>query len=63
MTKTAQRARYTLEFKQEAVRLVEFKSWAVQFVVDRGDILPLHSISGPATGPPGLRAIELASNT
>jgi hypothetical protein len=60
MTKTAQRARYTLEFKQEAVRLVKFKSWAVQFVVDRGDILPLHSIhqwSGHrATGPPGLRA-------
>ena len=59
MTKTAHRARYTLEFKQEAVRLVEFKSWAVQFVVDRGDILPLHSISGPATGPPGHRATRL----
>jgi len=53
MTKTAHRARYTLECKQEAVRLVEFKSWAVQFVVDRGDILLLHSISGPATRPPG----------
>ena len=53
MTKTAHRERYTLEFKQEAVRLIEFKSWALQFVVDRGDILPLYSISGPATGPPG----------
>lgn len=63
MTKTHKRARCTLEFKQEAVRLVKFKSWVVQFVVDRGDIPALHSVSGPATGPPGLRAIEFASNT